>query len=95
MIESESESIMQTKVVTAHIPLPLSEKVDDLAKTMDRSRGWIMKQALSDWVDKEEWRHRLTMEGLAAVDAGDVVDGEVVTAWVDSLGTEHPLPKPR
>lgn len=36
-----------TKVLTAHVPLPLAEKVDQMAVRLDRSRGWIVKQALS------------------------------------------------
>ena len=44
---------MDTKVVTAHIPLPLAEKVDRMAARLERSRGWIVKQALAAWIDQE------------------------------------------
>ena len=50
----------ETKVLTAHVPLPLAEKVDQMAERLERSRGWIMKQALSAWLDQEEERERLT-----------------------------------
>ncbi len=86
---------MDTKVVTAHIPSPLAEKVDELAARLERSRGWIIKQALSTWVDQEEERSRLTREGLADVDAGHVIDHQAVQAWTDSLGSASPLPVPR
>lgn len=43
-----------TKVVTAHIPFPLIEKVDFLASRLDRPRSWIVKQALAAWVEQEE-----------------------------------------
>ena len=36
----------ETKVLTAHVPLPLAKKVDQMAARLERSRGWIMKQAL-------------------------------------------------
>jgi len=49
---------MTTKVLTAHIPLPLAEKVDRMATRPERSRGWIIKQALSAWIDREEQRQR-------------------------------------
>ncbi|WP_374339571.1 ribbon-helix-helix domain-containing protein [Methyloversatilis sp.] len=45
---------IETKVLTAHIPLPLADKVDQMAARLDRSRGWIMKQALSAWLSQEE-----------------------------------------
>ena len=86
---------METKVLTAHVPLPLADRVDALAARMERSRGWIVKQALSAWVEQEEERRRLTLEAMADVQAGDVVDHKDVRAWADSLGTEKPLPLPR
>lgn len=83
-----------TKVLTAHVPLPLAEKVDQLANRLERSRGWVIKQALSAWVDQEEERRRLTLEALAEVDAGNVIDHQSVQAWADSLDTDEPLPVP-
>jgi len=84
----------QTKVLTAHVPLGLAEKVEAMAARLERSRGWVMKQALAAWVDQEEERHRMTLEALGDVDAGRVIDHAAVQAWVDSLGTDKPLPPP-
>jgi predicted transcriptional regulator len=86
---------MNTKVLTAHVPLALAEKVDQLAARQERSRGWIVKQALSAWIDQEEERSRLTREGLADVDAGRVIAHQAVQAWADSLDTDQPLLLPR
>ena len=84
----------ETKVLTTHVPLALAEKVDQMAVRLERSRGWIMKQALSAWIDQEEERDRLTREALADVDAGLVID-QAVQAWANSLSTDDPLPVPR
>ncbi|MDE4604544.1 CopG family ribbon-helix-helix protein [Sinorhizobium meliloti] len=83
---------METKVLTAHVPLPLAEKVDQIAARLERSRGWIVKQALTAWVDQEEERRRLTLEGLADVDAGSVIDDHAVQAWADSLDSDRHYP---
>jgi predicted transcriptional regulator len=85
----------ETKVLTAHVPLPLAEKVDQLASRLERSRGWVVKQALTAWVEQEEERSRLTLEALADVEAGRVIDHQAVQAWAESLGTGDPLPVPR
>ena len=85
---------METKVLTAHVPLPLAEKVDELAGRLERSRGWIVKQALTAWVAQEEERRRLTLEALADVEAGHVINHRAVQAWADSLDTSEPLPVP-
>jgi predicted transcriptional regulator len=83
-----------TKVLTAHVPLGLAEKVEAMAARLDRSRGWVMKQALAAWVDQEEERHRMTLEALEDVDALRVIDHQAIQAWADSLGTDDPLPSP-
>ena len=83
-----------TKVLTAHVPLGLAEKVEAMAVRLERSRGWVMKQALAAWVDQEEERHRMTLEALGDVDAGRVIDHRAIRAWADGLGTDTPLPSP-
>ena len=85
---------MDSKVLTAHVPLPLADKVDQLAKRLERSRGWIIKQALSAWVAQEEERRLMTLEALADVDAGRVISHQAVQAWADSLESGQPLPLP-
>ncbi len=83
-----------TRVLTTHVPLALAEKVDAMALRLDRSRGWVVKQALSAWIDLEEERHALTLEALADVEADRVIGHQAVQAWADSLSTDTPLPPP-
>ncbi|UEM02959.1 ribbon-helix-helix domain-containing protein [Skermanella rosea] len=78
---------METKVLTAHVPLPLAEKVEQLAARLNRPHDWIVRQAPSVWVEQEEERRRLTLEALADVASGCVIDHQSVQAWADSLGT--------
>lgn len=86
---------METKVLTAHMPASIVNKVDKLAQRLERSRAWVVKQALSAWIDQEEERHRLTLEALADVDARRVIGHQAVQSWADSLSTRKPLPAPR
>lgn len=85
----------KTRSVTAHVPEALAQKVDLMAERLERSKNWIIKQALSAWIDQEEERSRLTREALADVDAGRVIDHHAVQAWAESLTTDTPLPVPR
>lgn len=85
----------ETKVLTAHVPLLLAEKIDQMAARLERSRGWVVKQALVAWIAQEEERSRLTREALADVDAGMVMDHQSVQAWAESLGTDQALSFPR
>ncbi|WNC94920.1 ribbon-helix-helix domain-containing protein [Paraburkholderia sp. FT54] len=62
-------SDVTTRVLTAHVPMALAEKVDQLALRLDRSRGWIIRQALIAWVEQEEARNRVPPDGPGTVDA--------------------------
>jgi predicted transcriptional regulator len=84
-----------TKVLTTQVPLPLAEKVERVAERMERSRAWIIKQALSAWLEQEEERERLTQEALADVDVGHVIAHQDVQVWADSLSTDKIMPVPR
>jgi predicted transcriptional regulator len=79
---------MDTKLISAHVPVPLADKVELLAERLERSRGWIVQQALAAWVEREEERRRLTLEALDDVDAGRTVDHRAVLAWADSLESD-------
>ncbi len=85
---------MTTKVLTAHIPLQLATQVDQMAARLERSRGWIVKQALIAWIDQEEERRQLTLEALADVDSGHVINHQALQQWADSLDSDNPLPAP-
>ena len=85
---------MDTKVVTAHLPLELADKLESYARSMDRSKGWIVKQALANWIDWEEKKDRLTLEAAEAADAADkdlLIDHADLKAWVERLATDAPL----
>jgi len=87
--------MMKTKILTAHVPLLLADKVDSLAHSLERSKAWIIKQALVAWIDQEEERHRLTLEAMIDVDTSNVIDHQSVQAWAESLSTDTPLSIPR
>lgn len=83
-----------TRVLTAHVPIIMAEKLDQLTEQLDRSRGWIIKQALANWIAQQEEHRQLTVEALADVDAGKLISQQSVQAWADSLETDNPHPVP-
>ena len=86
---------MASRPVTTHLPVELVEELDRYAGRMDRSRGWIVKEAVGEWIEREAERDRLTREALESADAGRLIDHERVEEWLDSLGSESPGPAPR
>ncbi len=76
---------MQTRTVTAHIPVELAQQIDEAAERLERPRGWIVKQALMNWVSLEERRHQMTLEALKEVDEGKFVEHEAIEKWAAGL----------
>lgn len=76
---------MDTRVVTAHLPADLAEKLDGLSQRLDRPKGWIVKEAIASFISLEEKRHRLTLEALQDVDAGRTVEHAEVETWAKGL----------
>lgn len=76
---------MSKRVVTAHLPVQLAEKLDGLAQRLDRPRGWLVKEALEAYVDLAEERHRQTLAALDEVDGGKVLAHAEVRDWAARL----------
>jgi predicted transcriptional regulator len=66
------------RVVTAKLPDDLVHRLDEAAGRMDRSKSWIVREAVAEWLAEEQRRHELTLEALAEVDQGRTVSQEEV-----------------
>ena len=66
------------RVVTANLPVELAVQLDQIAERIERSRSWIVRQALKEWLDEEQRRYELTLEALADFDAGRTLTQEEV-----------------
>lgn len=58
------------RVVTAKLPDDLVSRMDEIADRIDRSKSWIVRQALTEWLAEEQRRYELTLEALKSVDEG-------------------------
>ncbi|MBN1087709.1 MULTISPECIES: CopG family ribbon-helix-helix protein [Pantoea] len=61
------------QTISAQIPTDLANAVENLAVELDRSKSWIIKEALTTMLAERERRHQNIQAGLADVDAGRVV----------------------
>jgi len=80
------------------MPDDLLQRLDSMATRLRRSKGWIINDAVREYLEREERQQRRdeeTREALAELDAGQVVDGDEVLAWIDSWGSENEREPPR
>lgn len=76
---------MSTRTITAHVSEELAEQMDKISARLDRPRGWIVKQALTSWIELEEKRYQLTLDGLADVKENRLIDHQSIKMWAESM----------
>lgn len=73
-------------------------RVQNLAKTRKRSSHWIMREAISQYVEREEKREALRQATIDAWDefqtTGQHATAEEVDQWLSSWGTDNERPAP-
>jgi predicted transcriptional regulator len=76
----------------------LKSRVQHLAEARRRSSHWIMREAIAQYVEREEKREALRQQTLDAWDefqaTGLHVTGDEVEKWLSSWGTDDELPAP-
>lgn len=68
----------------------LLEALETVSREMHCGKDWVIDQALRRYLDERKQGQRRwqeTLPSLALVEAGHVVDGEVVERWLQSWGT--------
>lgn len=76
----------------------LKGRVQHLAQARRRSAHWIMREAIEQYVEREEKHETFREDALKAWDeyqaTGLHATGEEVDQWLSSWGTENELPAP-
>jgi predicted transcriptional regulator len=78
-------------MTSVRMPDELLDRLEQTAEKLQRSKGWIIKDAVKEYLAREELKQERNQETLEAWEdykAGRVVDGDEVIAWLDSWGAE-------
>ena len=74
------------------------KRLKSLGSLRDRSPHYLMRQAINEYLDREEeieQERRLTLERWERYEAtGESIDHGAVASWLDSLGTDTEKPCP-
>lgn len=68
----------------------VEKPLDELARKLDRSKSYLINQAVREFVARqaaENARWEETLGALDSVKQGDVIEEAAVNAWLDSWGT--------
>lgn len=78
-------------VTSVRLPDELQARLEETAERLRRSKGWVISEALAEYVEKEERaveRLGRTKIALEQVEAGQIVDGDEVMQWIASWGSQ-------
>jgi predicted transcriptional regulator len=84
-------------VTSIRLKADIEEPLDLLAKKMDRSKNYLINQAIKEFVERQslaEQRWQETLPALESARQGNTVPAEKVFEWMRSWGTDNELPKP-
>lgn len=85
-------------VTTVRLKTEVEKHLEAIANRLHRSKGWVINQALSEYIEKqqlEQARWQQTLEAMESAAQGKVVDATDVHNWLNSWGTENELDAPR
>lgn len=80
--------------LNSEVEVPL----ENLAHKLDRSKNYIINQAIKEFVQRQsmdESRWEDTLAALSSIKAGKTIDGNEVASWLESWGTSEELSPPK
>ncbi len=73
-----------TRVVTAPLPVEMAEQVDAWTDKNGRSRSWLIKEAVGQFLEREAERDSMIRAVLSEVDTGQLISHEDMVACVST-----------
>ncbi|MCB1568699.1 MAG: CopG family ribbon-helix-helix protein [Xanthomonadales bacterium] len=85
-------------VTTVRLQPEVESGLEAMADKLNRSKNWLVNQAIREFVarqEQEQSRWSETLTAMASVAQGKVVSGQAVHAWLESWGSPNELPPPK
>ena len=86
------------KTVSVKLDSDTRTRIENLAEARHRSAHWVMREAISQYIDREEKRETFRQDTLKAwedyQETGLHATATEVDAWLSTWGTEAELPAP-
>ena len=70
---------MAEGVFTIRIPPAKQRQLDALAQVLERSRNWVVSDAIDQYLDVQAWQIKQIQHGVEEADRGELVPHEEVS----------------
>jgi RHH-type transcriptional regulator, rel operon repressor / antitoxin RelB len=86
---------MRSTTFTVRIDTGVKKRLERLAKSTGRSRSFLAAEAISEYLETNEWQVSGIKHAIASLDRGEGIPHHAVKDWVASWGSanEKPIPK--
>lgn len=84
-----------TETLSVRIDATTKQRLDSLSKRARRSKSFLAAEAITAYLESEEWQLGEIEAAVADLDAGHSVSHDRVAAWLASWGTPREKKAPR
>ena len=84
-------------VTSIRLTADIEEPLENLAQRLDRSKNYLINQAIKEFVARQamdDARWEDTLKALASIKEGKTIDESEVVSWLKSWGTEDETSSP-
>lgn len=85
-------------VTSVRLQADVEKSLEEMAAKLQRSKNWLVNQAIRDFVlrqEQDEARWQETLAAMESVAQGRVASGDAVHTWLRSWGQVDELPPPK
>jgi RHH-type rel operon transcriptional repressor/antitoxin RelB len=84
----------RTATITMRVRNALKKRLEKMARSTGRSRSYLATEAISAYLDVNEWQISGIAAALSSLDRGESIPHERVRQWVASWETRNERPSP-
>jgi predicted transcriptional regulator len=76
---------MAAEAFTVRTEPDIVHQLDSMAESLDRSRNYLVNQAIKEYLEAHAWQIEKITQGIAAADRGELADHDQVMQEMDDL----------
>jgi predicted transcriptional regulator len=85
---------MASSPFSVRLDSKLKKRLEAEAERSSRSAGFVLQQAVEEYLDAKEYFHEEMRKAVKEAEKGEFISEEAMDRWFISLGTDKELPPP-
>lgn len=89
-----TQSNIKSLTLSIRLDTATKKSLEQIARHEKRTKSFLAAAAIASYVHVYEAQIAGIKKAIASADAGEGIEHSKVKDWIESLGTDHELPKP-